>query len=138
MTVKVLDKYLGRASPEVERDTADSAVMETGEDLGCFGWLRGVRDRAVMLQLRKKSGLVYAVPYAWIENASFDPSDGIVLTERGRAIRIKGRNLNGEARPNLRLFDGITRHRVVWIQEADEPTSLQVSRGATVIDSIEW
>jgi hypothetical protein len=48
-----------------------------------------------------------------------------------------GRNLNAEVRPNVRLFEGITRHKIPWIQEADEPMALQAGKSATVIDKIE-
>lgn len=40
---------------------------------------------------------------------------GIALHLAGQKIRIKGRNLNAEARQNVRLFEGITRHRIPWI-----------------------
>jgi hypothetical protein len=56
----------------------------------------------------------------------------------GQTIRITGRNLNGEVRPGVRLFQAITRHKVVWIQEADEPTALQAGKSATIVQKIEW
>jgi hypothetical protein len=31
-----------------------------------------------------------------------------------------------------RMFDGMTRRRVTWIQVADEPTAMQTPKGATV------
>jgi hypothetical protein len=36
----------------------------------------------------------------------------------------------------LRLFDGITRRRVTWVAEADEPTVMNAPRGAMVIEKI--
>jgi hypothetical protein len=56
----------------------------------------------------------------------------------GIAMGINGRNLNAAVRPNVRLFQGITRHKVAWIQEADGPTAMQASKSATVIEKIEW
>jgi hypothetical protein len=38
---------------------------------------------------------------------------------------LAGRILKAEARPQLRLFEEITRRRVSWIQETDEPTAMQ-------------
>ena len=32
---------------------AGAAEADAADDLGAFGWLRGIRDRAVMLELRK-------------------------------------------------------------------------------------
>jgi hypothetical protein len=38
----------------------------------------------------------------------------------------------------VRLFQGIVRHRVPWIQEADQASRLQANAQATVIEAIEW
>lgn len=40
-----------------------------------------------------------------------------------------GRNLNGEVRQGVSLFAGIGRHKVPWIQEADEPAAIVAGRG---------
>lgn len=56
----------------------------------------------------------------------------------GQKIRIKGRNLNADARPFVRLFQGICRHRVPWVVEADRPANLKAAQEETVIDQIEW
>lgn len=136
MIDSLLEKYTGRQSV----DGIDNRTTETEEldDLGAFGWLRGVRDRAVMLELRKKDGNVLAVGYAWLERAEFDPSVGITLHVVGKTIRIKGRNLNAELRANVRLFQGITRHRVPWIQEADQPTAMESQGKGILVEKIEW
>jgi RNase P/RNase MRP subunit p29 len=108
------------------------------DDFHSFGWLRGIRERATMLELRKKSGDVMAIGYNWIERVEFNPTDGITLHVHGEKIRIKGRNLNVESRPEVRLFQGIARHRVAWVQEADRPGSLKGSDRATIIEEIAW
>jgi hypothetical protein len=117
--------------------TPSDAEADTTDDLGAFGWLRGVRERAIMLELRKKDGGVTALGYAWLERAEFDPSAGITLTFTGKTVKLIGLNLNAEVRPLVRLFDGLTRHRVAWIQEADEPTALTADRRAVVVERIE-
>lgn len=132
----VLDKYTGRRPGGNDGDGPVPDEQEV-EDLGAFGWLRGSRERAVMLELRKKDGNITAVGYNWIERVDFDPSEGITLHALGKEFRIKGRNLNAEFRPQLRLFQGITRHRVPWIQEADYSISIQANSNATIIESIE-
>ena len=138
MTDSILQKYTGRTAESIP--AIDSPLVETDslEDLGAFGWLRGVRDRAVMLELRKKDGNVVAVGYAWLERAEFDASIGITLHIVGKTIRIKGRHLNTELRPNVRLFQGITRHRVSWIQEADLPTAMESQGQGILVERIEW
>jgi hypothetical protein len=35
------------------------------------------------------------------------------------------------------LFAGVLRHRVSWIQEADEPTAMEAPKEATVIEEVE-
>ena len=137
MTDSLLHKYIQR-TPGDNGDNSPNPEVESLDDLGSFGWLRGVRDRAVMLELRKKDGNILAVGYAWLDKAEFDPSIGITLHTGGQTIKLRGRNLNTEARPNVRLFQGITRHRVPWIQEADEPTVMEAQGQGTLVEQIEW
>ncbi len=135
MIDSVLNKYTARHAEDSPESEATEGEML--DDLGTFGFLRGVRDRALMLELRKKDGNIQAVGYAWLERMEFDPSEGIKLHVAGRTIRIKGRNLNTEIRPNVRLFQGMTRHRVPWIQEADEPTVMESGGKGILVESIE-
>lgn len=138
----MLDRILQHPTVSVRPGNGESANMVTEaeaiDDLGSFGWLRGVRDRALSLELRRKNGNIVAIGYGWIEKFEFDPSEGITLHTHGQKIRIKGRNLNAAVRSTVRLFEGMTRHRVPWIQEADEPARLQAEKNATVIEAIEW
>jgi hypothetical protein len=129
----LLDRYTSRlGATEVIQPETDLT-----DDLGAFGWLRGVRDRAIMLELRHKDGRIEAYAYAWLERAEFDPSEGITLKFGGKEVRITGRNLNSENRPNVRLFNGILRHRVPWVQEADGAAELESLQNATVIELID-
>jgi hypothetical protein len=137
MSDEILRKYVSRnGGPVIEPDT--DTDFEGTEDFSAFGWLRGVRDRAVVLELRKKDGHILAITYSWIERFEFEPSEGITLHAGGQKILIRGRNLNAEVRPNLRLFTGLCRHRVPWVFEADRPTQLKAAQAATVIEQIEW
>lgn len=121
----------GNASTEeVDAEAADHA--------GFFGFLRGVRDRAQMIELRRKDGSIMAVGYGWLDRAEYDPSEGITLFVTGREIKITGRNLDAEARPNLGLFTAITRHRCLWIREADHAEVMSADPKAMVIESISW
>ncbi len=136
VTDKLLDKYTKRVpAPDAPPAEADA---DEAENLGCFGWLRGVRDRSIMLELRKKDGHVLAVGYSWLERVAFDPEEGITLHIPGRNVRIKGSGLNADCRPTVRLFDGIIRHRVPWIRESDRTELIQAGKETVTIDSIEW
>lgn len=132
----ILTQFTSRiAPPKSEREEP----QEAPENLGAFGWLRGRdRDRAVMLELRRKDGSMVALGYAWLVRVEFNPSGGITLRFADQQVKIIGRNLNAEVRPNVRLVDGLVRHRVPWIQEANEPIRLGADRRATVIERFEF
>jgi hypothetical protein len=119
-------------------DSGSSADSGSVDDFHAFGWLRGIGERATMLELRKKSGDVMAIGYSWIERVEFNPTDGIKLHVHGEKIRIMGRNLNAEVRPEVRLFQGIARHRVAWVQEADRPVDLKNGGTVTIVEGIVW
>jgi hypothetical protein len=133
---RVLSKYLNRSEttgePGEEQSSADG-----NEDFGAFGWVRGTRDRAIMLELRKSSGDILAVGYSWIEQIEFVPSL-ITLHLGSQKITIKGRNLNAETRPQIRLFQGLTRHRVSFIQEVGTSTHTAIDKSTITIDLIAW
>jgi hypothetical protein len=133
----ILQRY-GSGSPDVVVEALRPEEEQLASDYGCFGWLRGSRERAVMLELRKKNGNILAVGYGWLERADYNPSEGITLHVSGRRIRITGRNLNGGGQSSMRLFEGITRHRVSWMQEAGEPEQMDAISDAPIIDAIEW
>ncbi len=134
------DSLLDRLSRPVVKPpsmTVSSTEPDAGElhDYGAFGWLS---DKAIMLELRKRDGSVRAYGYAWLQEVDLDPSKEIVLCLPGGKVRIIGRNLNAETKPNIRLFQGITRHKVLFIQEVDEVTSMNARDSDTVIERIEW
>jgi hypothetical protein len=137
MSDRLLDKYTGRRSIADEETDGVFEADGGSEDLGAFGWLRGPRERAVMLELRKKDGAIVAVAYGFINRVELNLSEGITLRCGQEKILIKGRGLNAEIRPQIRLFQGITRHRVPWIQEADPTTLLRADKNAIVVDTIE-
>lgn len=135
------DKFLHHRPGRLSEDRFDLAPSGDGgavDDFHAFGWLRGIRERASMLELRKKSGNVLAVAYSWVEQVEFDPTEGIVLQVHGSTIHIEGRNLNDEVQPEVRLFQGIARHRVAWVREADRPEIIRGSTGTIVVERIIW
>lgn len=128
----VLTRHLGR----VRGLGREPEVGDSAEDYGCFSFLRGVGERAPMLELRRRSGDILAISYAWLEEMEFSPSSGIVLRLPGRKVRIIGRGLNAETRPRVRLFEGLTRHRVTWVKETDD--RLDEGRQACIVEGLEW
>jgi hypothetical protein len=97
----------------------------------CAGWRRpGAQSGRI-----RTTGL-WPKGYSWLQSAEFDPSSGITLNFSGETVTIKGRNLNTEARPNVRLFAGILRHRVPWIQEADGAAVIEAAKDAVVIEEV--
>lgn len=110
--------------------------VPTIHDHGAFGWLRGVRDRAIMLEIRRKDGQIKAFGYAWLQQAEFDPAGIITLAFPGTRVRLHGRNLNHGS--DARLFDGLLRHRVPFVQEADHAALLTTPPSAPLIERIEW
>lgn len=131
-----LSKYATRFGDGGEAASVSDA--DGTENLGAFGFLRGTRDRAEMLELRKKTGNIRAIGYGWIQKIDFDPSGGITLFVGDETIRIKGRNLNAIASQQISLLGGIIRHRVPWIAEADQSTALQADKNSVVVETIEW
>jgi len=137
MTDKLLPKYI-QLTPGDGGDSSPMPEVEPLDDLGTFSWLRGIRDRAVMLELRKKDGNILAIGCAWLDKAEFDPAVGVALHVGAQTFTLPGRNLNAEARPNVRLFQGIARHRVTWIHEVDEPAAMKTQGQGTLVEEIEW
>ena len=122
--------------PPMRRVPPAAPNAEAGlfDDLGSFGWLRNEHDRAIMLEIRHSDGLIRAYSYSWLESAEFNPSEGITLYFSGKTVKLVGRNLNAECRPGIRLFEGISRHRVLWIQVVDESKSMDTPEDEVIID----
>jgi hypothetical protein len=106
--------------------------------MGCFGWSRGLHIRPISLELRRRTGHILAVNYSYIQKIEFEPATGIILHVSGQIIEIKGRNLNTEIRAGIRLFCGMARFRVPWIQEMDRTSGMQATASATVVEAILW
>jgi hypothetical protein len=116
-----------------EPEVTDAAEPESS--VSAFGYLRGVRDRAQMLELRKKDGSSVAFAYTMLDRASFDPSDGIRLSFPGTKIHLVGQRLNDPVDRGLRLYELLLRHRVTWIQEASRADTFE-AHNSVVVESI--
>ncbi len=133
MRDSVIDRYAGRVADPTKRPVEE---LDSFDNLGVFSILRGVRDRALMLELRMRDGSSHAFGYAYLAQASFDPSAGITLHFGGSTVHIIGTNLGVEVRPNVRLFQSLLRHRVPWIRETERGESFLASAKSMTIDEI--
>ena len=138
MSDNVLDRFTRSLPKPSELAAGAETERDDHDDYGAFGWLRGIRDRVPLVEFRLKNGNVRAQGYAWLHQAEFDPSTGIVLSFGTFQVTLIGRNLNAELRPNVRLFQGLLRHRVPYVQEADEARVLQSADHETIIEQIVW
>lgn len=135
MNDNVLKQFSPRSAAAAVRPDAEPEAVD---DFVAFGYLRGVRERALMLELRKKDGGVTALGYGWLEKVTYDPS-GIITLQFGKdVVKLVGRNLNAEVRPNVRLLDGLMRHKVPWIQESGGAAAMTAAKDAVVIELIEF
>jgi hypothetical protein len=114
---------------------AEREADETDDDLGAFGLLRGQR-RAITIQFRMKDGSIVGLSYAFLERVDYDPSGTITLHFARQSVKVIGKNLNLEIRPNVRLVDGLLRHRTTFIQESSRADVLTSTHGGPVIEGI--
>jgi len=135
-TESLLKKYLAARGDAVQNGSAAPTEPDAAENMGCFGWHRGIRDLPRMLELRKKDGSIVAISYGLIERVEFDPDEGITIHATGKKVRITGTNLNGEVREGVRLFQGIVRHRVPWVVERAPQSAIGDEPTETGVDSI--
>ncbi|MCC7390169.1 MAG: hypothetical protein IT431_15530 [Phycisphaerales bacterium] len=135
MQDSLVERY-ARRNPPLDPPAPEPEVTEA--DMGCFGWLRGVRERALMLELRKKDGHILALGYAWIERIEYQPERGITLHSPGRRVLLQGSGLNREVRPLVSLFGGLLRHRVPWVREDDRAGLLMSGETVVAVERIDW
>ncbi len=143
MSDSILDRFTdaqNRPDDFWHRRPLTASPVEDAEpdDLGTFGWLRGVKERALMLELQRSDGNILAIGYSWLERAEFNPSSGITLHAAGRQVHLRGRNLNAEVRPAVRLFQGLVSHRVPWIRELRRADEFSKLEHIAVVECIEW
>jgi hypothetical protein len=134
MSDNVLERFRGRV---VNEPPAFSVDGDLEDDMGAFAILRGVRDFARFLELRKNDGSVVAIGYSWLERIEYDGGHRMTLRFTNQVVNILGRNLNAEIRPNVRLLDGLVRHRVPWVREFSERDALVADKRSLVIEEIE-
>ena len=135
-----------RRRSAVERLEAQSAdagrPKDTDEDCcPAFGFLRGMHERALALELRFRDGNRETYPYSWLGPWKYNPSTGLLLKFTGDIVTlvlVKGSNLDALVNQSVNLTDrGLQRHRITYLREMDEEELRRVGRDGPTIDRIE-
>lgn len=116
----------------IQNETTKSAETPEMEDCGAFGWLRGVRDRALMLELRQRTGEITLLNYAYLHPVFFSPAGELVLQFGAQKAVLRGEHLAQEVRPNITLLTCLARHRVTWIAESESSLTLTGTKVITI------
>ena len=100
--------------PVKERPREEEAVEE--ECCAAFGYLRGLRDRALAIEFRFRDGNSEAFAYSLLASWKFNPSAGLLLKFTGDVVTlvlIRGSNLDALVNQSVNLTDrGLQRHRI--------------------------
>jgi hypothetical protein len=123
---------------------AVTAAEPEGEEDSCpaFGFLRGIRERALAVEFRFRDGNSEWHAYSCLVSFRHDPSAGLLLKFTGDVVTlvlISGSNLDaavGEGQVNL-TDRGLQRHRIVFVREMDEEELRQVGEKGPTIDRID-
>ena len=116
---------------------------EAEEDrCAAFGFLRGLDARALMLELRFRTGDSGCLSYSLLASWWHNPSVGLLLRFEGGTLKlvlIRGSNLDclvGNGAANL-TDRGLQRHRITYMREMGEEELRRAGKGAPTIDRIE-
>lgn len=120
---------------------AAAAPPQSDEDTcPAFGYLRGIRERALCVELRFADGNSEAFPYSWLGPVKYNPSAGLLLKFVGDVVYlvlVEGSNLNALVNDTVSLYDrGLQRHRVTWVREMARAERERAGEGEVVIDRI--
>jgi hypothetical protein len=146
MTVKseATSLFQIKSSPAVanRRPTTDAGPSETDEEAcAAYGYMRGIRDRALAIEFRYRDGNRDFYPYSWLGPWRYNPSVGLLLKFTGditTLVLIGGSNLDALVNQSINLTDrGIARHRISWLKEMDEDALRMAGIGQPTIDRIE-
>jgi hypothetical protein len=119
------------------------AEKESDEDsCPAFGYLRGLRERALAVELRFRDGNRDYFSYSHLASWRYNPSVGLLLKftdDLVTLVLIRGSNLDalvGSGTVNL-TDRGFQRHRISWVREMDEDELRKAGEGEPTIDRIE-
>lgn len=132
-----LDHVMGRLPKEKGGDKDSDE-----ESCPAFGYLRGLRERALAVEFRLHTGDSEWLSYSCLVSWRHNPSVGLLLKFSGDMVTlvlIRGSNLDmlvGQSMVNL-TDRGFQRHRIVWVREMDEAELRKAGEGQPTVDRIE-
>jgi len=130
-----------RRPPHRQRLAGDKENDAEEETCPAFGYLRGIRDRALAVEFRFLNGNSAFFPYSWLGPWWHNPSVGLLLKFTGDVVTlvlIRGSNLDALVNQSINLTDrGLQRHRITFIREMEEAEIRLVDEKGPTIDSIE-
>src|SRR5437660_1631641 len=125
-----LNRQFESALSRGTRDKAHDEGDDAEESCAAFGYLRGVRDRALALEFRFKDGNADWLSYSCLTSWRFNPSVGLLLkfsADVVTLVQIRGSNLDVAVNQSgVDLAHGIQRHRVLWAREMDNAENRKV------------
>ncbi len=139
---------IARSNPHAAKRTGwlnsqpDAKQDEDEESCPAFGFLRGIRERALAVEIRLRNGNSEWFPYSLLGPWRYNPSAGLLLKFTGDLVTlvlIRGSNLDALVNQGtINLTDrGLQRHRITWVREMDEEELRRVGEEGPTIDRID-
>ena len=129
-----------RPADDSNQGNAGAEANSDEEECRAFGYLRGIRDRAISLEFRFADGRSLAFPYTWLGPMKYQPSAGLLLKFTGdqlHLVLLEGSNLNALVNGSVSLYErGIMRHRVTWVREMPKQEAAQFREGEVAVRCI--
>jgi hypothetical protein len=131
----VFEAMRSRAAPAGEKEDDDEEMCPA------FCSLRGIRDRALALELQFRDGNREWLSYSLLASFRHNPSVGLLLkftSDLVSLVLIRGSNLDLPVGQNgIHLTGGLQRHRITRVREMDEEELRKAGDGEPTIDRIE-
>lgn len=139
--VSLRDKgSLSRPASILGRSPAAADAATDEDECLAFGYLRGIRERALSIEFRFADGNSMASPYGWLGTMTYNPSAGLLLKFVGDQVYLvllEGSNVNTLVKDAVNLYDrGIQRHRVTWVREMSREQVERAGDGEVTISRI--
>lgn len=109
---RLVDRYAGR--PKGSEPEPEPIPEEQEGTYKPSSPVSGNRPPEPMVEFRFKSRNAFALSYALLISAAYNPSQGIVLEFTTHRVTITGRNL-----PDIQR--ALREHRLAWVQELSTP-----------------
>jgi hypothetical protein len=131
---------LARFAPAAASAPGAGETVADEEECPAFGYLRGLRDRALALEFRFANGDSAAYPYSWLGPIEYNPSAGLLLKFVGDLVYLvllEGSNLNALVNDAISLYDrGLLRQRVTWVREMTREQLSRAGEGEVTVERI--